>query len=283
MPDPRPTVLDAGDSALVLEFGTRIDPEIAARVARLDRRVAALVAAGRLPGVVETVPTFRSLAVLIDPLATDPATVAEALLGAGPDGGAGADGREGDAAAGSSGEPGPSGATRTWVLPVRYGGEHGPDLDEVAERTGLAPEEVVALHADTEVGVYMLGFLPGYAFLGDTDARLHLPRRAEPRTRVPAGSVAVATTLTGVYPVDSPGGWHPLGHCPVPMFDASASPPALLAPGDRVRFEPVDAARHDELRARAAAGRLDARDFRVDRDGAGGNGADGAAADEARA
>ena len=103
----------------------------------------------------------------------------------------------------------------------------------------------------------MLGFLPGYAFLGDTDARLRLPRRTEPRTRVPAGSVAIATTLTGVYPVDSPGGWHLIGHCPVPMFDAAASPPALLAPGDRVRFEPIDADRHDELRRLAAAGRLD--------------------------
>ena len=270
MSDAPPTVLDAGDAALVLEFGTSIDPEIAARVARLDRRVAALVAAGELPGVIETVPTFRSLAVLIDPLATDPATVAGRLLADAPGDADAADPVDDAPTAGPAAD---GAAPRRWRLPVRYGGAHGPDLEAVATRAGLAVDEVVALHAGTEVGVYMLGFLPGYAFLGDTAPRIRLPRRAEPRTRVPAGSVAVATSLTGVYPVDSPGGWHLIGHCPVPMFDAAASPPALLAPGDRVRFEPVDDARHDELARLAAAGELDLASLReADGSGAGGVG-----------
>ena len=261
-PGPPPRVLAAGDAALTIEFGRAIDPAVAARVARLDRRVAALVAAGALPGVVETVPTFRSLAVLIDPLVTDPETVAARLLGS-DEAGVGidaprdaprdADARHADARDVRAPEPVP----RLWTLPVRYGGEHGPDLDAVARATGLSADEVIDLHAGTEVGVYMLGFLPGYAFLGDTDVRLRLPRRDEPRTRVPAGSVAVATSLTGVYPVDSPGGWHLLGHCPVPMFDAAASPPALLAPGDRVRFRAVDAAEHAAIARRVGAGRFD--------------------------
>ena len=142
---------------------------------------------------------------------------------------------------------------------MRYGGAHGPDLDDVAGRANLSADEVVRRHAGTEVGVYMLGFLPGYAFLGDTDPALHLPRRSEPRTRVPAGSVAIATTLTGIYPVDSPGGWHLVGHCPVPMFDVAASPPALLAPGDRVRFRPIDDAEHAALARDPAAARREAR------------------------
>ena len=264
LPDPAPRVLDAGDAALVFEFGDRIDPDAARRVARLERRVAALAAAGELPGLVETVPTFRSLALLIDPLATEPARVAARVLRAWAAQGATRDGAGAVGGTDEGNDAGPgraagADAPRTWTLPVRYGGAHGPDLDDVAARTGLSADEVVHRHAGTEVGVYMLGFLPGYAFLGDTDPALHLPRRSGPRTRVPAGSVAIATTLTGVYPVDSPGGWHLVGHCPVPMFDAAASPPALLAPGDRVRFRSIDDAEHAALARDPAAARRDAR------------------------
>jgi len=124
------------------------------------------------------------------------------------------------------------------VIPVRY---DGPDLDEVAKRTGLTASEVVERHSGRLYTVYMIGFVPGWAYLGDLDPALELPRRDEPRTRVPAGSVAIAGRQTGVYPLDTPGGWHLIGHTSAPMFDPMASPPATLAAGDRVRFVPTTA------------------------------------------
>ncbi len=123
---------------------------------------------------------------------------------------------------------------------MRYGAETGPDLSSVAHLTGLTEARVVELHQQTLFKVYMLGFLPGFAFLGDTPPELHLPRRSEPRLRVPSGSVAIAKQLTGVYPWDSPGGWHILGNCPVPLFDGAQNPPALFKAGDSVRFRGIE-------------------------------------------
>ena len=233
---------DAGDTALVLEFGTTIERELLERVSALDRHVRRLDADGRLEGLVETVPTFRSLALLFDPLRTSPATLLEALA-------ASAD--EGAAAEAADRRP------RAWCLPVLYGGEHGPDLDELAGRAGLAPDALVARHADTPLVVYMLGFLPGFAFLGDVDASLRQPRRETPRVRVPAGSVAVANTLSAVYPWKSPGGWHLIGHCPVPLFDPSREVPALLRAADTVRFRRVEAEEHARLARDVHDGRFD--------------------------
>jgi KipI family sensor histidine kinase inhibitor len=121
-------------------------------------------------------------------------------------------------------------------IPVRYGGDDGPDLEGVAGRLGLASDAVVALHAGTTYRVFMLGFAPGFAYLGTLPAELSLPRRTEPRPSVPAGSVAIAARQTGVYPVATPGGWHLIGRTEVTLWDPSAEPPARLAPGDRVRF-----------------------------------------------
>lgn len=232
-----PRLLDAGDGAFTIEFGDRIDPALSARVAALDRAVRAAIAQGALPGVVETMPTFRSLTVLYDPLRTRRAEVQAALgplLAAGDD------------AAASAG--------RQWRLPVGYGGEAGADLDELAAAAGLSREAVIDLHAGTIYRVYMIGFLPGFPFMGDLAPPLHRPRRTEPRLRVPAGAVAVANGLTAVYPWQSPGGWHLIGRCPVPLFDAKAAQPSLLAPGDSVRFEPVSPVRLAELEAAIAAG-----------------------------
>ena len=128
---------------------------------------------------------------------------------------------------------------RRFIIPVHYGQESGPDLSEVASLTGLDEQRVIDLHEQTEFSVYMLGFLPGFAFLGDTPKELHLPRRTEPRVRVPAGSVAIAMQLTGVYPWDSPGGWHILGKCPVPLFDAHHDQPVLFKAGDTIKFKAI--------------------------------------------
>ncbi|MGH3579714.1 MAG: 5-oxoprolinase subunit PxpB, partial [Mycobacterium sp.] len=138
---------------------------------------------------------------------------------------------------------------RLWRVPVCYQNELGPDLASVAERTGLGIDDVVALHVGTRYHVYMIGFVPGYPYMGDLPEALVLPRRVDPRIRVPPGSVAIATTLTAIYPLESPGGWHLIGTTPIPLFDAHASPPALFAPGDAVEFEAIDPGTFARLRA----------------------------------
>lgn len=143
---------------------------------------------------------------------------------------------------------------RIWHLPTLYGGEAGPDLGDAAAELGLAPDDVVAIHSGATYRVYVQGFLPGFAYLGDLDARLELPRLTRPRLRVPAGSVAIALRMTGVYPVESPGGWRLLGNTPVRFFDAARTPPTLFAPGDGVRFTPIDAERHAAIRQDVARG-----------------------------
>jgi inhibitor of KinA len=234
-----PRLLDAGDCALTVEFDARIDASVVARVGAFDRAVAAACERGELDGVVEAMPTFRSLTLLYDPLRTRRATLEPALRRLLEDSGAAA-------------PPAP----RRWRLPTVYGGAHGADLDDVAQATGLAPSAVIDLHAATEFTVFMIGFMPGFAFIGGLPPALSVPRLREPRLRVPAGSVAITGPLTAVYPWESPGGWRLIGRCPARLFDAHASPPALLAPGDRVRFEPVSEARYAELDAAVRAGEI---------------------------
>jgi KipI family sensor histidine kinase inhibitor len=147
-----------------------------------------------------------------------------------------------------------AGHGRTWELPVVYGGESGPDLGEVAERAGISPEEAVALHAAPTYHVYMLGFSPGFAYLGDLPQALQLPRRATPRARLPAGSVAIASDMTAIYPLESPGGWHLIGNTPVALWDMARRDEPLLMPGDQVRFKPVSEEDAEVLRNRASEG-----------------------------
>ena len=216
-----------GDSALAVELGEGIDPDLAARVRALDHGLRE-----RPPrGLIECVPTFRSLLVVIDPtqatLTDVEGRIAELLAAPLPEG-----------------PP-----TRAHEIPVVYGGAGGPDLLEVAERAALAPDRVVALHAAAEYTALMLGFAPGFAYLGLLDPRLDLPRQATPRPRVPAGSVAVANRLTAVYPASTAGGWHLLGRTVERLFDPTRDPPALITAGDRVRFSPVDGAPEEPVTA----------------------------------
>jgi len=210
--------LSAGDRALVVEFGDRIDPALNAEVLRLDTSLRS----SELAGVVETVPTFRSLMVHYDPLVTTRANLERAIASL------------------LDRKPGSRSTGTLWRVPVCYDGEFAPDLAEVAHLTGLSPGEVIALHSGTRYHVYMLGFLPGFPYMGDLPPRLALPRRADPRVRVPAGSIAIATTLTAIYPYESPGGWHLIGATPIRLFDPERAQPALFAPGDTVQCEPVD-------------------------------------------
>lgn len=239
-----PRLLPLGESALTVEFAPAIDPAAQARVAQLDRALERARAEGQLEGILDLVPTFRSLTLHFDPLLWPPERL-EALI------------QEHLAADHEAATEG----GRRWRFPVLYGGTGGPDLESLAEAAGLSPEAVIERHAAQEVSVYMLGFQPGFAFMGDIDAALQQPRRQDPRTRVPAGSLAVADRLTAIYPWESPGGWHLIGHCPVPLFDAARARPSLLSPADRVSFEPVSAARHAELSEALAAGELSPDSF----------------------
>ena len=213
-----PRLLALGDAAFSVEFGAGIAPETHARVLGF----AAALAACAMPGVIELVPAFRSVTVHVDPDLIDPQRLATDLL---------ALARAGHEAAASG---------RRWVLPVCFDDDLAPDLPDVAAHAGLSREAVIERLTATEFSVYMLGFLPGFAYLGGLPAALEMPRLATPRTRVPAGSLAIAGRMAAVYLWDSPGGWRLVGRTGVGLFDAgSATRPALLAPGDRVRFRAV--------------------------------------------
>lgn len=171
-----------------------------------------------MPGVLELIPGMNNLTLVFDPLATEPAALEQSvqLQWAKP--------------------PRSRRLGRRVDIPVRYGGEAGPDLADVAAHCGLSPEEVVRRHTAAEYVVYFIGFQPGFAYLGGLNEALHTPRRAEPRVAVPAGSVGIGGAQTGIYPLITPGGWQLIGHTALPLFDPEAEPPTLLAPGDRVRF-----------------------------------------------
>jgi KipI family sensor histidine kinase inhibitor len=209
-------IRDAGDSALVFELEPRVDAGVNARAVAM----ADAVRAAAIPGVRDVVSTYRSVAVFFDPLQTRLEAVTRALESA-------------------AGQPPPARETARVDVPVVYGGEHGPDLAGVAAHTSLTEAEVVGRHASQPYRVFMLGFVPGFAYMGIVDESIAVPRRATPRVRVPAGSVAIAGRQTGVYPQETPGGWHLLGRTRTRMFDVDRSPQFLVRAGDEVRFVPV--------------------------------------------
>ena len=181
-----------------------------------------------IAGVTAVVPGLESLLVELDPLAGDADSVREALR----------------QRVVMPAPPVTTGRLRT--IPVVYGGEMGPDLLDVAALTGLSVAEVVARHAAAELRVHFDGFAPGFAYLGELPSELQVPRLDTPRTRTPAGSVAIAGAMSGIYPAALPGGWRVIGRTPVLLFDPRRDPPAYLLPGDRVRFDPIVAAGWDD-------------------------------------
>jgi KipI family sensor histidine kinase inhibitor len=208
-----PAIKEAGDSALLLELEPLIDPGINARAIG----IAAAVRDAMIPGVRDVVSTYRSVAVYFDPLIADIRDVQASLE------------RNLQAAV-------PAVQGSLVEIPVEYGGQWGPDLGEVADFGGLSRETVIKRHCEREYRVFMLGFLPGFAYLGSVDAAIAAPRKSTPRERVRAGSVAIAGAQTAVYPSDSPGGWQIIGHTATRMFDPAQWPAARLSPGDSVRF-----------------------------------------------
>jgi KipI family sensor histidine kinase inhibitor len=221
-----PRYLPAGDEGLVIEFGDTIDPEINRRV----RDLCLALDAAAVPGIVDLVPTYRSLLVTYDPLRLPPDDLRRAVE---------------QVQAGLAAAPAPE--PRVLDVPTAYGGDLGPDLAFVASHNGLTEEEVVRIHSGTNYLVYMMGFSPGFPYLGGMSKRIATPRLATPRTAIPAGSVGIAQTQTGIYPVQSPGGWQLIGRTPIRLFDPARQPPVLIEAGDYIRFVPIGRDEYDRL------------------------------------
>lgn len=224
-----PRVVPFGDSAVLAMFGERIDAELNALAHALAREVERLRASD--PRFGRPVPAHASVLVPFDPLALDAADALHSVGSLARD----VIARTIDPGGGTTG----AAARPVAEIPVHYGGSDGPDLDSVAELTGLRAADVVELHAGREYRVWFLGFAPGFGYLGPLADELVVPRLPTPRERVPAGSVAIAGPQTAVYPFAMPGGWRLIGRTEAPLWDVRRDPPALLAPGDRVRFVPA--------------------------------------------
>ena len=219
-------MLPLGDAALTIEFGNEIDPLINARAIAFTK----IVVDRRWLGIHDVVPTYRSVTVHFNPLLLDSAVLAKRLK---------------RLPRMKSNETESLGSHHE--IPVLYGGEWGPDLDEVAAFAGLQPAEAIALHASTPYRVYMLGFSPGFPYLGTVPDRLAMPRRSTPRTLAPAGSVGIADRQTGIYPTATPGGWQLIGRTPVAIYRKNVANPFLLKPGDLVQFRPITQDEFDRL------------------------------------
>ena len=213
-----PRYLPAGDRALAVELGNAISPEIN----RAVRNLLVVVEERSIDGVFDLVPSYRSFLVHYDPLVISLSHLEEELASL-----------QTAASEGTAAEP------RIVHIPTLYGGEVGPDLDYVAQHNDLSPEEVVSIHSGTDYLVYMLGFSPGFPYLGGMSERIETPRLDTPRTVIPAGSVGIAEKQTGVYPTATPGGWQLIGRTPLIFFDPSREPPSLVEPGDYIRFVPI--------------------------------------------
>lgn len=222
----KPRILPAGEACLFVEFGTEISREVNSRVTELK----SALEASPPPGVVELVPTYRSLAVYFDPCVADLRELRERLE------------REAANPALNSVLSG-----TTVRVPVRFGGEFGPDLPAVAEHCGFDESEVVRRYCASPLYCYMNGFMPGFPYLGGLDVSLATPRLKTPRTAIPAGSVAIGGYQAGVYPFVSPGGWRIIGRVPFPLYDANRNPAAAIRAGMNVRFYPVSSARYGEI------------------------------------
>lgn len=218
----KPQLLPLGDSALLIRLGDEIDPALNRRVHALDARLRE----EPLAGVLETAPAYASLVVHYDPLVVTHAQVCSWVQERIP------------RATGAS-----PATPRHIEVPVRYGGAGGPDLESTAAYHGMSVQELVRIHSSREYVVYMMGFTPGFPYMGRLEPAIATPRLERPRTLVPGGSVGIAGAQTGIYPIDSPGGWRIIGRTPLRIFDLTKSPPFLFSPGDSVRFtvEAIDA------------------------------------------
>ncbi len=224
--------LPAGEAALVVEFGASIDPALNEKVRALDRALATRP----IEGIVETVPTYRSLMIHFDPRLLSSAALVERLRDVQPE-------TESETL-----------KARRWLIPVCYETPYAEDLAEVSASLGLAPERVAALHAGSSYRVYMYGFAPGYVFLGGLPAELTISRRPAPRPPIPPGALLIAGGQALIASMPMPTGWYDIGRTPAVLFDPHRSPPVLVEIGDEIAFEPIDAATFAALQLSAAEG-----------------------------
>ena len=225
----KPTISPVGDRAISIDFGQVIDPTINRHIRQTIERIKAL----QLDGIIELVPTYCALLVEYDAMLysySEICNIIEPTL-----------------------DEGMTNTTNELVtvveVPTVYGGEFGPDLSFVASHNHLSEAEVISIHSGTDYLVYMLGFIPGFTYLGGMDLRIATPRLSSPRTLIPAGSVGIAGEQTGTYPSDSPGGWQIIGRTPVTMYDMSKAQAALLKAGDYVRYVPIDESEFHRVKA----------------------------------
>lgn len=220
-------LLPAGDRALVAEFGNEISPEIN----NLVQALAAAVTKQNVAGVEELVPTFRSLLICYDPDILPLRELVRVLRTLEP--------KETGAV---------SAARRILRIPCCYGSHFGPDLLELAKEKGMTRDEIITLHSQTDYRIYMLGFLPGFVYLGGLNKRLEAKRLSTPRVKIPKGSVGIGGSQTGVYPLDSPGGWRLIGATPVDFYNPNREQPILCQAGEYIRFEPISSTDYYDIR-----------------------------------
>lgn len=222
--------LPAGDSAIAVEFGREIDLNINNQVAAMRTVIEAAIDEGKIKGIVELVPTYGSLLVVYDQLTVGYAGLIEQLK---------------ILAEGLKGVEIPD--REVVEIPVVYGGEYGPDLGIVAQLNSLSEDEVIKRHSEAEYPIYMLGFVAGFPYLGGMDKSIAAPRKQTPRLKIPAGSVGIAGQQTGIYSVESPGGWQIIGRTPLKLYDADGEKPILLRAGQSIRFKPITEAEYEAM------------------------------------
>jgi len=216
----------AGDRGLLVEYGDGIDPDINNKV----RSMAIVMEQETLEGVLETIPTYRSLLIIYDPSITNPTTLEKEILAL-------------EERLSKIKIPPPD----TVEIPVCYGGEFGPDIQFVAEHNSITADDVIRIHSGAEYQIYMIGFTPGFPFLGGLPEVLHTPRLETPRSFVPEGSVGIANNQTGIYPVASPGGWQLIGRTPIRLFAPERSKPLIYKSGDRIKFKAISEENYTRL------------------------------------
>ena len=213
-----PIFLNAGDKAIVIEFGDSIDPDTNRIIHALNKSILS----HSIEGIIDTVPSYRSLLIMFDPLLILSGDIQSTVL------------KELENITEEEN------LTKFVVhIPTYYGGDFGPDLSFVSEHTNMNESEVIRLHSSINYLVYMMGFSPGFPYLGGLPPNLETPRMTTPRTNIVGGSVGIADKQTGIYPVDSPGGWRIIGKTPIKLFDGTKTPPTLLIPGNYLRFDPI--------------------------------------------
>lgn len=224
----------SGDCALVISFGNEISEALNLKVRSLKLATEKV----GIPGIIEMTPTYCSLMVHYNPLEIGYSILIEKML-------------EINESLGDIDLPEPS----VIEIPTLYGGAFGPDLENVASLNGLTTDEVIQIHASGQYRIFMLGFTPGFPYLGGMDDRIATPRLATPRTKIHAGSVGIAGSQTGVYPIDSPGGWQIIGRTPLALYDPERAEPILLKAGELIKFIPIDQETFDLLSSEASKGR----------------------------